>query len=211
MQDQLAIFLNAVYAGDVDETTSLLRQDDTLATRASVGEPGQHERDVAAIHLAAFIGHLQLMEILFEAGADVNATGRAGTPLFQAVVAMKGLAVDWLLTRGANVKYVHPNGETALHIAAYAGDPSIVAALLNAGANPNAKTSKGHTDTIPTSPPVMGESPLHLAAAYGHLDVIDQLIDAHADRNAEDHIGATPIHWAGRYLQVEARKQLLRR
>lgn len=209
MSSKLGAFLEAAYRGDFDYVCSVLEDDPHLAREDSSGPQADiFERDIAAIHLAAFIGHIEMMDLLIKMGADVNASGQAGTPLFQSVVEGRYDAVAWLLEHGADVKYVLGNGETALYIAAFKGDPEVVKALLQKGANPNVATTDGPTDTLPGGPPVMGESPLHLAAAYGHMDVIDMLLEAGADPQAVDKVGATPVHWAGRYLQTEARKKL---
>lgn len=206
---ELGALLCAVYAGESVKAKSLLAHRPSLAQRFSRG-PDQDgfDRDVGAIHLAAFSGNIQLMAVLIDRGADANAHGEAGTPLFQAIVGKQTEAARWLLERGARADYCHPNGETALHIAAVVGDTVTTEALLKRGADPNAKTTQGVTETLPGSPPVMGETPLHLAAAYGHLAVVQQLIQGGADWSITDHVGAATEHWAGRYRQEEIRRWL---
>lgn len=206
---KLGEFLSAAYSGEIKTVQSMLNEQPKLAQRVSEG-PGLDvfDRDVAAIHLAAFNGNIQLMQLLVDHGADFNASGSAGTPLFQATVANKEDAVFWLLKQGSEVNYRHPNGETALHIAAYVGNPRIVQALIEQGATVNVATTEGSTDTLPGSPPVMGEYPLHLAAAYGHLEVIRMLLKAGADSTLTDKCGANAGHWAGRYQQDQIRRML---
>ena len=74
---------------------------------------------------------------------------------------------------------------TPLHLAAlFSGNPAVHSALLNAGADPNAK-AKG------------GFAPLHLAAQSGRSPaVVATLLDAGADPDARTDKGFTPLHLA---------------
>ena len=63
-------------------------------------------------------------------------------------------------------------------------------ALVNAGADPNARTGGGLT-------------PLHLAAARSKTpEVVTALVNAGADPNARDGNGRTPLHWAASYRET---------
>ena len=70
--------------------------------------------------------------------------------------------------------------DTELLEAARNGHVSAVRALLDAGANPAAKTDAGST-------------PLHLAARGGHLATAEALLDGGAQINAADTSGRTPL------------------
>ena len=72
---------------------------------------------------------------------------------------------------------------TPLHHAASHGHATIVATLIVAGADVNAKSSGGGT-------------PLHGAAFWGHASVVSILIAAGADVNAKYNSGNTPLHGA---------------
>ncbi|MYF09170.1 MAG: hypothetical protein F4233_15030, partial [Rhodospirillaceae bacterium] len=74
---------------------------------------------------------------------------------------------------------------TPLHLAAlFNGNPAVHSALLNTGADPNAK-AKG------------GFAPLHLAAQSGRSPaVVATLLDAGADPDARTDKGFTPLHLA---------------
>jgi len=69
---------------------------------------------------------------------------------------------------------------TPLHEAAVKGDAAAVAALLDAGADPDARTEKGAT-------------PLHIATLKGHAAAIAPLLDAGADPDARTEDGTTPF------------------
>jgi uncharacterized protein len=94
-----------------------------------------------------------------------------------------------------NIKYSY-YGWTALHWAAFHGKLDIVKALINAGADVNAKDNDGWTA-------------LHLAAKYGDLDVVKALINAGADLNVQDNFGRTALHWAARNGKLDIVKALI--
>lgn len=71
-----------------------------------------------------------------------------------------------------------PNG---LHQAVYAGDVERVQALIDAGADVNARLNGD------------GMLPLQYAIARGSLELVDLLLDAGADLNASDGQGTTPL------------------
>ena len=74
--------------------------------------------------------------------------------------------------------------EAPLHHAVKTNDFAAITALLDAGADPNAKDKHGWT-------------PLHVAASYGHTAAITALASAGADPNVKtDKEGFTPLHMA---------------
>jgi ankyrin repeat protein len=99
-----------------------------------------------ALHLAAMNGHLEIVKLLLEHGADVNAKTKEGygyTALHSAASNGHLEIVKLLLEHGADVnaktKY---GGYTALHSATMNGHLEIVKLLLEHGADVNAKTKK---------------------------------------------------------------------
>lgn len=112
------------------------------------------------------------------------------------------------------------NGDTALHIAALHNQLAVAQALLNAGADVNAKNGYGaytpgdlggilgssnHKDPvslltvhgIDTADMKNGYTPLHLAEfSVGHKKMIELLVSKGADVNARAASGATPLFFA---------------
>ena len=78
------------------------------------------------------------------------------------------------------------NGHTPLHQAAIYGRATIVATLIAAGADVNAKNN-------------WNETPLHRAVIHGRAAVVATLIAAGADVNAKTPIGDTPLRLARHY------------
>lgn len=85
--------------------------------------------------------------------------------------------------------------DTPLH---HARTAAIAKALLDVGANVDARTSKR-------------ETPLHRAAALGRADVIPVLLDAGAVVDALDADGRTPLMAALRHTHAEAVERLVER
>jgi ankyrin repeat domain-containing protein 50 len=200
MPNQRAM-LDAAFWGHRETVRELLEQEPALARAASAGE--HYEAGVTALHLAACGGHLEVACFLIAAGADVNAVVKDGTPLSIAVWEGHLELVEFLLVHGANPRATAPNGETALHLAAYKGNVAAGRLLIARGALVNCRTTTGTTDIFITSPPVCGESPLHLAAAYGHREFVELLLAHGADCRIRDHTGQTPANWAARHHQNE--------
>jgi uncharacterized protein len=101
-----------------------------------------------ALGLAAFFGHLPVVRLLLESGADANAIGRNPgkyTPLTGAVTAGRADVVAELLRCGADAHYRYGAGYTPLHVAAASGNADIVRLLLEAGADADAQTDDGQT------------------------------------------------------------------
>jgi ankyrin repeat protein len=93
-------------------------------------------------------------------------------------------ALRQLLARGADANAAQGDGMTALHWAADRGDSALAAALLDAKADPAARTRIGDY------------TPLHIAARAGAAAVVRALLGAGADVKATTSSGATALHLA---------------
>src|SRR5579884_2450069 len=106
-------------------------------------------------------------------------------------------------TRASNSVHIQPTATqpaalSPLFDAVRRGDAARVAALLHAGANPNARDSQKQTA-------------LHVAAFSNNVDVARLLINDHADLNAQEGLGETPLHNAARADAVDVARLLLDR
>ncbi|MCH8947300.1 MAG: ankyrin repeat domain-containing protein [Acidobacteria bacterium] len=114
-----------------------------------------------ALHLAAFLGQPEMVALLLEHGAAVNATARNPMkvmPLHSAVASRKLKSVELLLEHGAEVNAQQQGGWTALHAAAHHGDVETAKVLLAKGADKSRKSADGKT-------------PLDMAEAGGHEEM----------------------------------------
>ncbi len=161
-----------------------------LAAGAQVNARNAEGR--TALSFAAGFLDPDAMRLLLEHGADPNLTDHRGTsPLLHALLPYRGEAtrlevVNLLLGKGADVNARAPGDHrTALHQALRPGHASVVQALLQHGADPNARDDAGST-------------PLMYAVQRSYLtadtaDIVRLLAKAGADLNAQDATGRTAV------------------
>lgn len=163
------------------------------------------ERNTPPIVLAAERGHLRIVQLLLDKGADVNAASPSGeTALHGAADKSFKAVVELLLARGADVNRATTGNSTALHAAVTRGNSNLVALLLAQKADPNVLTSPWRTSVPQPNMRIEesdydsrnGATPLHLAARRGFVSIADLLLSAGALVNATNWSGATPLHIA---------------
>uniref|UniRef100_A0A8C1KS48 Ankyrin 1, erythrocytic b n=1 Tax=Cyprinus carpio TaxID=7962 RepID=A0A8C1KS48_CYPCA len=84
------------------------------------------------------------------------------------------------IKNGIDINIANQKGNTALHIAALAGQEKVIAELVNYGANVNAQSQKGF-------------SPLYMAAQENHLEVVKYLLEHGASQSLPTEDGFTPL------------------
>lgn len=63
------------------------------------------------LHHAAYAGHVEIIELLLEAGAEVDAPAlNGGTPLMRAIQSSRPSCVEVLIKAGADVNVVNKTG-----------------------------------------------------------------------------------------------------
>lgn len=101
------------------------------------------ERSHAVQH-AAFHGKLDVLQVLFEFGAEVDSPNAGGnTALMLAARQGHAKAVEALLEAGAAAERANVLGQTALHLAVAGGHVSVADLLLAAGADPGLDDAAG--------------------------------------------------------------------
>ena len=132
------------------------------------------------------------------------------------------------LAEGADPNAWDGEGCTPLHWAAGSRDASaVMKVLLDAGANPNAHTSRGqytplHLALTPSEVKVLGDhgadpnarnhlgrTRLHSAALTGETELVVPLVNIGADPNVRDDEGCTPLHLAAAGYAPSVVKALL--
>lgn len=198
----------AIAAGDLDTVATMLAEDPTLGASRHPSGPTPvlyalyQQQPVLARALAKLVGQLSLAEAaaldevervteLLDAGEPVDGRTPDGfTPLQLAAFFGGPRAAAVLLGRGADPVAVADNEMRIqpLHAAASARHREIVAALLDAGADPDARQRHGYT-------------PLMSAAANGDTDVAEALLRAGADPAATTDDGKTAADLAREHGQ----------
>jgi ankyrin repeat protein len=155
---------------------------------------------------AAREGDIDSAKLLLAAGANINETAPVGTSaLVVAAHSGRGAFAAFLLEKGADPNAADA-GYTALHAAVLRSDLELVKALLEHGANPNARLMKGtperrsHGD-FAFDKKLVGETPFLLALEYGELGIARVLAASGADTQATTKDGATALMVATRQGQ----------
>lgn len=133
--------IKAAKAGDAYEVGRLLAPGQRLHNISITDKEGY-----MAIHWAASLGHSEVLRILLEGKADIEARTRCTdrTPLFLAAQAGHLTTAQMLLEAGALVNATSKfDGATALHQAARAGNEQMVHLLIQHCANVNKKDVEG--------------------------------------------------------------------
>ena len=149
-------------AGNVEGSRALIARGATL-------DAGDNWRGQTPLMWATAQGHPDVMRVLIEAGADVNA---------------RSTIIVWERQRTSEPrdKWLPPGGLTPLLFAAREGCVDCTKVLLSAGADPDIVDPDQYT-------------PLIIALINGHLDVAGALIDAGANVDMQDKVGRTAL-WA---------------
>ncbi|KAG9780374.1 hypothetical protein KCU88_g3711, partial [Aureobasidium melanogenum] len=141
----------------------------------------------AAMEAAAAQNEIDVAKVLVENGADL--IGLGASPLGRASASGHLEMVDFLLTAGTPA--VGNEEQRPLHNAAGFGHDKVVARLLEAGADVNARAVDGRTA-------------LHDAVTSGNSRCVQLLLEAGADPNITNKGRETPLHVASRDGHEEA-------
>eukprot|EP00658_Telonema_sp_P-2_P038726 TRINITY_DN2772_c0_g1_i4.p1 TRINITY_DN2772_c0_g1~~TRINITY_DN2772_c0_g1_i4.p1 ORF type:complete len:343 (-),score=89.34 TRINITY_DN2772_c0_g1_i4:240-1241(-) len=141
-----------------------------------------------AIHQAAKEGHTDVLQVLLDANADIEAPAMRGVrALHMACRYGHSDAVSMLIEQKANIRSMGEDGDTPIHHAAEKGHDAVLKLLIGSNANVSVQDSKGST-------------PLHRAAENRHAGVVATLLEEGASSEVQDQNNKTPqqlAHAAG--------------
>ena len=142
-----------------------------------------------ALWCAAGAGHRAIVELLVEAGADVNhVTKTNSTPLRAACFEGRLDIVKFLCENKADFHIANKYNNTCLMISCYKGHQEVVEYLLDTGADPNTKA-------------LCGASALHFSAEIGNVPIVECLLQ-HGARMESNESGMTPLKAAAERCQA---------
>jgi len=186
----------AIREGDAGKAEALMQDTSALKARDEYGN--------TPLMTAAWLADAAVLDRLLKAGADVNASNKAGATALLYASAFEDKA-RLLIASGADVKAQSKLGNTGLILAARKpGNSRTVKLLLERGANVRSKN-------------VFGTTALMCAAAAVDMDSVRLLLDAGADINARPNMdvdgfimggGRTALMWAA-FLGSEPLAKLL--
>ncbi|XP_053795654.1 ankyrin repeat domain-containing protein 6 isoform X3 [Vidua chalybeata] len=218
-QDVVAVLserlLVAAYKGQVENVVQLINRGAKVAVT-------KHGR--TPLHLAAYKGHLHVVQVLLKAGCDLDIQDDGDqTALHRAAVVGNTDVIATLIQEGCALDRQDKDGNTALHEACWHGFSQSAKVLVKAGANVLAKNKAGNTplhlacqNSHSQSTRVLllggsradlknnaGDTALHVAAALNHKKVVKLLLEAGADASVVNNAGQTPLEVARQHNNPE--------
>lgn len=144
--------------------------------------PSEDDRKQKPIHWACVNGHIQIVDILLQAGVNIDEVDAKGcTPLIVSSQYGHTILAGYLLGKGANKDAVDVDGDTALHWAAFKGHNELMRLLVYSGLSPH------HRDSY-------NQTPLHLSCINGNLTAVRELCEMdEVEINIEDKHQKTPL------------------
>ncbi|XP_078582537.1 ankyrin repeat and SAM domain-containing protein 3-like [Branchiostoma floridae x Branchiostoma japonicum] len=165
-------------------TASSIGQYDTVRAIVQSGKQDLDKKNHGSwtpLMYACYIGHDNIVNLLLDAGVDVNLKSAKGqTPLILAASCGNESVAYFLLQQGADLTGKDRRGWSALFHATNAGHQNMVKFLLEEGADTESRE------------PTLGLTPLCLAAGEGHEIIVQTLLDHGANVNAQSYNGDTP-------------------
>jgi uncharacterized protein len=138
--DKLDIF----EAASLGETDTLIQLAEKQPDQINAYSPD----GFTPLGLATFFGHIDLVKLLIEKGANPNIAANNPfkvTPLHSACAISNYDIAEMLIKNGAEVNARQMQGVTPLHSAAHNGQPRLAKLLIDNGADVNSKTDTGQT------------------------------------------------------------------
>ena len=143
------------------------------------------------LHLAVKANQIDIVLLLLERGAEINARCKRGTtPLHVAVDFNNVEIINILAKNGANIDAKSKSWQTPLLLAVNKGQTNVAKLLIEHGASIEFKNA-------------FEETPLHIAIRFNQVYMAKILIESGADVQAQDYYGFTALGAILRYQRWE--------
>lgn len=154
--------------------------------------------DPIYLHYAAMYGSYDIVDVLLDAGLDINARCVSNTIALHHAINVS--MASYLITKGADINASSHYGTTPLHTHIKKSNIEVALLLIGLGANTDAKEYYG---TMPIDYAtekdiidVLDYTIVHDASIKGLYNLVKGLITNGIDINRLDHRGRTPLHYA---------------
>ena len=159
----------------------------------------QDTKNYTALHYAVQEKHADVVQVLFDAGADIETKNDEGrSPLLLASISGELTTVKMLVEAGADVRVTDTGRYTCLILAVCDGRTDTVRYLLSL---PEVDLNHQDRDNY---------TALHIAVHFKHADVVQVLIDAGADIETKNDKGHSPLHVASILGELKAMTMLVK-
>lgn len=214
------VLVRLVKEGSMDEAREVLERSDASWRAADATD----QQGQTLLHLAIEQARADLVQLLLEFGASVEARGGSGsTPLEAAASAGEALIAELLLARRASTERSESSAYGPVHLAAGGGHMDVLRLLLLKGADPDSPVKDGgtalhlaveerrrdcarlllangaRTDVRRSGD---GETPLHAAARLGDEQMVKLLLQKGANKDVRSWYGKTAYDLAAEHGHV---------
>mmetsp|Transcript_2823 Transcript_2823/g.4235 ORF Transcript_2823/g.4235 Transcript_2823/m.4235 type:complete len:367 (+) Transcript_2823:140-1240(+) len=163
------------------------------------GNPNSRDEEGSTCLMwAAWGGHVEMMKVLLNYGANVNLRNVVGSTALHFSVQSENIAeTELLLLRNVDLNIVDEQEGTPLHYTAKQGNADLLRKLVEKGADIDCQNINGMT-------------PLHVATCHQNCEMMEELLEKGADINKVDLEGRTALHYACLFLNKDSIKILVK-
>ncbi|CAK1367200.1 unnamed protein product [Cercospora beticola] len=171
-----------------------------ILIRAGANPTAVNKVDVQPMHLAAGLGHINVVKLLLEYGVPIDiedvpvpsTSDSPQPPLVRCAGNGHPKCLEFMLSQKCNIELASANGDTALIVACWNVKVECVKLMLKAGANVNSKSDNGY-------------SPMHCAVKKGSVEIARLLLETgRCDLGLRNADGKT----AAEYADVEGKGEI---
>jgi ankyrin repeat protein len=167
-----------------------------------------NEDGTTPLHLAVLRNSIKFIKALIERGAGINVQDEEGNiPLILALEEeeVEDETIEYLIDCNSKVMIANKDGTTPLHAAVFRNNIKFIKALIERGADINARDEFQATPLLRV---------LDLRGRQNDMEVIKCLLENGADINARNRHGATVLHqtvedWGNKYNMLSLIEYLL--